>query len=235
MPKKRTKNPQSDVDLDMRRRKLALFIQQFEKEAQERMNEMEAKLENMLATVDKVFEVELMKLPPALRNTRIGDLISEENSAGEVSIAIKTESLQIQQHLKRIPSERAVVKSTDSQPVGSNSTSKCSAKASGGGRGGRKTTTGNGTTINLRGSSIKRSESLRSGVRDASSRPRLRCVASTGDLSTSAYISLPTAKGHSVCFSEDEQMNLDLLDDVALTHMQKLKNMMDRLSSRSQI
>ena len=46
--------------------------------AQERMNELEGKMENMLATVDKVFKVELMKMPPSLQNTRIADLISGE-------------------------------------------------------------------------------------------------------------------------------------------------------------
>uniref|UniRef100_A0A8C2Z6H3 Borealin N-terminal domain-containing protein n=1 Tax=Cyclopterus lumpus TaxID=8103 RepID=A0A8C2Z6H3_CYCLU len=63
---------------DMRQSRLALFIQQFEKEAQERMNELEARMDNMLATVDKVFKVELMKMPPSLQKTRIGDLISGE-------------------------------------------------------------------------------------------------------------------------------------------------------------
>lgn len=40
------------------------------------MNELEAKMENVLATIDKVFKVELMKMPPSLQNSRIGDLIS---------------------------------------------------------------------------------------------------------------------------------------------------------------
>lgn len=48
--------------------------------AQERVNEMEAKMENTLATVEKVFKVELMKMPPSLQNTLIGDLISGESS-----------------------------------------------------------------------------------------------------------------------------------------------------------
>ncbi|XP_030017547.1 borealin-2 [Sphaeramia orbicularis] len=243
MPPRRTKkDAQSDLDLDMRRSKLTLFIQQFEKEAQERMNELEAKLENTLATVDKVFKVELMKMPPSLKNTLMGDLLSvEEISAGEVSIAMKTESLEIQQPLRRMPSKR--VKSTDSPPVGSSSTSKSSAKTSKGGRGAKKTRTGSKTTGNFRGTSvsIKRSESLKSGDHDASARPQLRSVVSTGDLPCSmsrsaAYISLTTAQGHTVCFSEEteEELNLDLLDDVAWCHIEKLKKMMDRLSSRCQ-
>lgn len=45
------------------------------------MNELEGKMENMFATVDKVFKVELMKMPPSLQNTRIADLISGEMRA----------------------------------------------------------------------------------------------------------------------------------------------------------
>ncbi|MED6292319.1 Borealin-2, partial [Characodon lateralis] len=72
----------------MRKKRLTLFIKQFEKEAQDRINYLEFKLESLLATVDKVFEVELMKMPPSLQNTLIKDLISEEEvSASEVSIA----------------------------------------------------------------------------------------------------------------------------------------------------
>uniref|UniRef100_A0A3Q0T9R3 Borealin N-terminal domain-containing protein n=1 Tax=Amphilophus citrinellus TaxID=61819 RepID=A0A3Q0T9R3_AMPCI len=118
MPLRRARNARNvqskeELSREMRHSKLTLFIQQFEKEAQERMNELEAKMENMLATVEKVFKVELMKMPPALQNTLIGDLISgksslimisapslkntdrllslteEEVSASEVSIAMK--------------------------------------------------------------------------------------------------------------------------------------------------
>lgn len=46
--------------------------------AQEHMNELEARMENMLSTVDKVFKVELMKMPPSLQTALIGDLISGE-------------------------------------------------------------------------------------------------------------------------------------------------------------
>ncbi|XP_010771695.1 borealin-2 [Notothenia coriiceps] len=118
MPSRRVKNRGSDPaqvrqSREMRHRRLALFIQQFEKEAQERMNELEAKLENMLATVDKVFKVELMKVPLALQKTRIGELFSEEDfSASDVSIAMKNESLEIHQTLRRTHSK--IVQSTDS-------------------------------------------------------------------------------------------------------------------------
>lgn len=45
------------------------------------MNDLDAKTENMLTTVDKVFKVEQMKMPPSLQNTLMGDLISGEPSS----------------------------------------------------------------------------------------------------------------------------------------------------------
>lgn len=81
--------------------RMTLFIQQVEKEgpnlrrltfvcttcgshvslkcsctAQERLKGLEAKVENGLTTVDKASKVELMKLPPSLRNAKIGGLMS---------------------------------------------------------------------------------------------------------------------------------------------------------------
>ncbi|KAL4613609.1 borealin-2-like isoform X1 [Arapaima gigas] len=82
MPPKVRKNSQrsdgeqdSQLSKEQRDQKIKLFMQQFEKEAQERMGEMEAKLEQTLATLERVFRVELMKIPPATRNTRIKDLL----------------------------------------------------------------------------------------------------------------------------------------------------------------
>lgn len=43
------------------------------------MRHLESKLESLLATVDKVFKVELMKMPPSLQNTLVGDLISRKS------------------------------------------------------------------------------------------------------------------------------------------------------------
>ncbi|TRY99370.1 hypothetical protein DNTS_014904, partial [Danionella cerebrum] len=66
-----------------------LFIQQFEKEAQNQINEMEANLNKLLATVDRVFKIELMKMPQSLHTTLIKDLMKEgDTSVGEVTMAL---------------------------------------------------------------------------------------------------------------------------------------------------
>uniref|UniRef100_UPI0037E7DC37 borealin-2 n=1 Tax=Semicossyphus pulcher TaxID=241346 RepID=UPI0037E7DC37 len=250
MPSKRTRNAgnakiKEQLSRELRQSRLALFIQQFEKEAQERMNELEAKLENMLATVDKVFKVELMKMPPSRRTTLIGDLISEEEiSASEVSIAMKNEALEMQKPLKRLQSKRA--KSTDSPPVQSTPAQRSSSKTSKGGKGTKRTRTlvGSNSTGNLGGSSVtvKRTQSCLTKTNDQTkpTKPKLRSVVSTGDLHCSmagsaAHITVTTAQGQTVSFSEEtkDEINLDLLDDVAWCHIQKLTSLLACLSRRS--
>ncbi|KAM9335367.1 borealin-2 [Symphorus nematophorus] len=247
MPVRRTRNAggaqsKEQLSREMRQNRLALFIQQFEKEAQERMNELEAKMENMLATVDRVFKVELMKMPPSLRNTLIGDLISEEEiSASEVSIAMKNESLEMHQPLRRGPSKR--VKSTDSSPAQSTPAQKSSSKTSKGGKGTKRARTlvGSNSTGNLRSSSVtaKRTQSRVTKTNDQTvpTKRKLRSVVSTGDLHCSvagsaAHITVTTAQGQTVCFSEEtrDEINLDLLDDVAWCQIQKLTSLMEYLS-----
>ncbi|XP_074518168.1 borealin-2 isoform X2 [Halichoeres trimaculatus] len=249
MPMKRARKAGSvqnkdQLNREMRRSRLALFIQQFEKEAQERMDELEAKMENMLTTVDKVFTVELMKMPPSLRSTLIGDLISEEVSTSEVSIAMKNESLEMNQPLRRVPSKRG--KSTCSPPVQSTPAQRSSSKTSKGGKGTKRTRTlvGSNSTGNLGGSSVtaKRTQSRLIKTSDAANptKPKLRSVVSTGDLHCSmagsaAHITVTTALGQTLSFSEEtkDEINLDLLDDVAWCQIQKLTSLMGYLSQRS--
>ncbi|XP_034532593.1 borealin-2 [Notolabrus celidotus] len=250
MPLKRTRNAgnaqsKEQLSREKRQSRLALFIQQFEKEAQERLNEREAKMENMLATVDKVFKVEVMKMPPSLRDTLIGDLISEEEiSTSDVSIAMKSEYLEMNQPLRRVPSKRA--KSTNSPPVQHTPAQRTSSKTSKGGKGTKRTRTlvGSNSTGNLGGSSLaaKRTQSRLTKTIDQTipTKPKLRSVVSTGDLHCSmagsaAHITVTTALGQTVSFSEEtkDEINLDLLDDAAWCQIQKLTSLMAYLSRRS--
>ncbi|XP_059211399.1 borealin-2 isoform X2 [Centropristis striata] len=213
----------------------------------ERMNELEARMENTLATVDKVFKVELMKTLPSLQNTLIGDLISQEEiSASEVSIAMKNESLEMQPPLRRVHSKRG--KSTDSSPAQSTPVQRSSSKTSKGGKGPKKSRklVGSNSTGNLRGTSVivKRTQSRLTKTNDQTppAKPKLRSVVSAGDLSCSkagcaAHITVTTAQGQTVCFSEEtkDEISLDLLDDVAWCQIQKLTSLMDYLSRQSRI
>ncbi|XP_029028930.1 borealin-2 [Betta splendens] len=246
MPTRRAKNEGSasakaQLNRDRRRNWLALLVQQFEKEAQERMIELEDKLENMLSTVDKVFDVELMKLPPSLQNTLIGDLISEEEvSASDVSIAMKNESIRMQQPLRRATGRRA--HSSDSPPVQSSAVQRSSSKTSKGNRKARALA-GSSSAGNLRGSTAKVSQSRVSKASDLAApvKPKLRSVVSAGDLhcsvaaASAAHITVTTGLGQTVSFSEEnkDDINWDLLDDVALCHIKKLRNLMDHLSRQS--
>ncbi|KAJ0047266.1 hypothetical protein NL108_005418 [Boleophthalmus pectinirostris] len=243
MPRRVKKSPapqNEDPDREMRRNRLALFIQQFEKEAQERMRDLEGKMENMLATIDKVFRVELMKMPPSLKNMRMGDLISaKELPASDVSIAMKNETNELQQPQRRA---RSRLKSTDSVPEQAALAAK--GRTTKGGKNTRartRTLPGTISTGNLRTAAIKRTESMKIGDKNSATKPKLRSVMSAGDMQcsmvgASAHITVTTREGRSVCFSEEtkDDINLDLLDEVAWCQIQKLTTLMDHLSSRCQ-
>ncbi|KAK7909709.1 hypothetical protein WMY93_014393 [Mugilogobius chulae] len=232
-----------DLGREMRRNKLTLFIQQFEKEAQERMRDLESKMENTLATVDKIFRVELMKMPPSLKNMEIGDLLSaKESSASDVSIALKNETIEIQQPPRR--GARSRLKSSDSAPVQAMPAAKGRVT-----KGGRNASTRTRTlpgsisvgSLRTHAATVKRTESLKNGDQNATAKPKLRSVVSAGDLhcsmsGSSAHITVTTREGRSVCFSEEnkDEINLDLLDDVAWCQIQRLTTLMDHLSSRCQ-
>ncbi|XP_061149829.1 borealin-2 isoform X1 [Syngnathus typhle] len=217
---------QEELSRVFRGRKITLFIQQVEKEAQERMMELESRLDNTLANIDRVFKVELMKLPPSIRNMRFVDL-TEELSASEVSLAVQQqESPEMKQRtLERVPSTKG--KSTPLQdsltPKNSGRTLKVAKEARA-----RNLTASGMSTGNLRTlSSIKGGPLTKSS--DRLTRRKLRSVVSTGELDcamagSAAHVTVTTGRGQTVSFSEatKDEINFDLLDEVALRRMQEL-------------
>ncbi|XP_072769328.1 borealin-2 isoform X2 [Nerophis lumbriciformis] len=229
MPPKRTRNtgnPQSQERLnkELRGKKLALFIQQFEKDAQERLNELDRKLQNMLATIDKVFEIELLKMPPSLQNTLMGDLIEQELSGDKaISIDILHESPDVHQPLRKASSKRGQLTDPGLSSLSRKNSGKTSTRRKGSKR--AKLLPGSSSTGNLGtpGSVIKPSDEV------MAARRKLRSVVSMGDLDCSvagsaAHITVTTALGQAVCFSEEnkDKINFDLLDDVAWCQVEKL-------------
>ncbi|WP_411024336.1 borealin N-terminal domain-containing protein, partial [Salmonella sp. s58760] len=98
---------QRDQAADKLRKRKALFIQQFEKEAQERINEMEAKMDKLMATLDRAVKIEMMKLPQSLHTTLIKDIMSAQDaSVGDVTMAIGAVSPEISKPLSRKPSKK---------------------------------------------------------------------------------------------------------------------------------
>lgn len=66
------------------------------------MNDLEAEMVNGLSTIDRVFKVELLKMPPSLQNTLIGELISgssprtpsaQPDSRSRLDVSVQTMSL----------------------------------------------------------------------------------------------------------------------------------------------
>nr|XP_057938009.1 borealin-2 [Doryrhamphus excisus]XP_057938010.1 borealin-2 [Doryrhamphus excisus]XP_057938011.1 borealin-2 [Doryrhamphus excisus] len=242
MPPKHKRNNgnarnQERLNKELRSKKLSLFIQQFEGEAQRRLNELDSRLENMLATIDKVFEIELLKMPPSLQNTLMEDLIREEElSAGKVvSGDIRHDTPDMRQPLRKASGKRG--KLTDPASVESRSSQKKSGKTTKRGKGSKrpKPLVGSSSTGNLGSQS-----SVTTPIHEVLlAKHQLRSV-SMGDLHCSvagsaAHITVTTALGQAVCFSEEnkDQINLDLLDDVAWCQVEKLSRLMEYMSERS--
>ncbi|KAM3857604.1 borealin-2 [Diretmus argenteus] len=253
MPPRRTRNsvrngdeprdPKELLNMEMRRNRRALFIQQFEKEAQRHMKELEGRMEDMLAMVDKVFDAELMKMPHALQNTRIGDLLGgppyrfplpgEETQASDVSIAIKNDSPEVHLPLTRKSSKR--VKRSDSSSSQAGPGQKSSAKTW------RKTDQETDYQQQHRESRTGKTKRTQSRVAKTGdpTKPKLRSV-SVGDLDCSVAVSAPhvtitTAQGQVVCVSEEtkDDISMDLLDDVAHCQIQKMTRLMDYITNKA--
>lgn len=234
MPKRTKKSSESHDEVqEMRRQNLTRFIQQFEKEAQERMQDLEDKMENMLTTVDKLFRVELMKMPPSLKDARVGDVLgAEETPSSDVSIALRNETIEVQP-LQKGASKR--LKTADSRPVQATPTLK--GKPVKGERILRtrtRTLSDNISSGNLGKafSSLKRADSLKTPI---ARKPNLRSVVSAGDLNpttAAAQLTVTTGEGLTVSLSADAKDDKwDLLDDVA---WRQVSTFLDRLSSRCQ-
>ncbi|KAM9423038.1 borealin-2-like [Salvelinus alpinus] len=229
------------ISKEIRQKQGVLFIQQFEKEAQDRINEMEAKLEHTLATVDRVFKVELMKMPPALQKTVIINLINADDiSAGEVTIAIKTESPEIHQPLTRKLSKVKVSEGASAlKRKATTEPSKGSKKA--------RSLADSSSTGSLRcatSTNTKRTKTHLAKISDQSpltgTKPRSVLRSASDDYlycslsGLSPHVMISTSHGETLCLSDDtvEDVDIGLLDDMAVLQMQKLMKLMDYLFNK---
>ncbi|XP_035274333.1 borealin-2 isoform X1 [Anguilla anguilla] len=230
-------------------KKKRLFMQQFEKEAQERIREMELKVEQLLATVDRAFRVELMKLPPQLQGTRLKDLMREnDEAAGEVTIAMKAESPEIHRPLTRKTSKKGQAKENATRRK-------------------RMLSTQNKTPLPAVSKKTAKSRSLADLDPSASKSQRScstsnfkrtrGCVAKANDLvalstdqkrSTNllglspnpfvtATATILTSHGEALCLSDEikDDIDVDMLDDTAVHQMRKLMRLMDYLCNKAKV
>ncbi|XP_056111529.1 borealin-2 [Rhinichthys klamathensis goyatoka] len=225
--------PDYDQKIRLTKRK-ELFIQQFEKEAQDRINEMEANLNKLLATVDRVFKIELMKMPPSLHTTLIKDLMNDDDtSVGEVTMALKSASPEIRKPLSRKPSKKGL-------------------NATAGSSGQIKTTLVDGikkpvkkTLHNSNSTGSLRSLSTISAKRTQGRVVKLgdqafglggkfrQASRSVGD-EMMATATIVTSHGETLLLSEDnkDDISVELLDDAAVDQMRKIKDLMDYLCKK---
>ncbi|XP_023672377.1 borealin-2 [Paramormyrops kingsleyae] len=220
-----------------------LFMQQFEKEAQDRLNEMDGKMEQILATVERVCRVEMMKMPPAMLRTRIKDLMCEEDTpVGEVTIAIKNESTEINQPLTRKPSKKgqtnasaprlqrtlSVQSKKATKEVSRMTKSRSLANAADSFKTPRVTTT----------QTAKRTRRCVSKISDptsAKTQERSKHLLDPfGTSSLMATATVSTSGGETLLLSNDVKDHIDIgmLDDMAVLQMQQLRELMDYLCKK---
>ncbi|RXN05687.1 borealin-2-like isoform X1 [Labeo rohita] len=216
MPLRRTRKvrqdsdglPDYDLKIRLTKRK-ELFIQQFEKEAQDRVNEMEANLNKFLATVDRVFKIELMKMPQSLHTTLIKDLMNDnDTSVGEVTMALTCASPEIQKPLSRKPSKK-----------GLNATA------------GQQRSSGQNKTAPVEGPKKSTKKTLHNSKSTGSLRQTSRSV---GDEMMMATATVVTSHGETLFLSEDnkDDISVELFDNAAVEQMRKIKNLMDYLCNK---
>ncbi|XP_062845929.1 borealin-2 [Trichomycterus rosablanca] len=228
-----------DQAADKLRKRKELFIQQFEKEAQERVNEMEAKLDKLLATLDRVFKIEMLKLPQSLHTTLIKDLLSvQEASVGEVTMAITSASPEMNKPLSRKPSKRG--ESSNISATSKRSTGQVKSDDGNKKRPKKKMQHSN-STGNMRCASTisaKRTQGRVMKLSDQalrfSGKMRLPSRCLSDDLSGLATATITTSLGETLFLSEEnkDEVKLELLDDLALCQMQKIRNLMDYLCNK---
>ncbi|XP_073683978.1 borealin-2 [Garra rufa] len=229
--------PDYDQKIRLTKRK-ELFIQQFEKEAQDRVNEMETNLNKLLSTVDRVFKIELMKMPQSLHTTLIKDLMNDdETSVGEVTMALKCASPEIQKPLSRKPSKKGLNAAVGQQrSSGQNKT----APVEGPKKSTKKTLHNSKSTGSLRCASTisaKRTQGRVVKISDQAFglRGKFRQTSrSVGD-EMMATATIVTSHGETLFLREDnkDDINVELFDDAALDQMQKIKNLMDYLCNKA--
>uniref|UniRef100_A0A672LLR1 Borealin-2-like n=1 Tax=Sinocyclocheilus grahami TaxID=75366 RepID=A0A672LLR1_SINGR len=187
-----------------------LFIQQFEKEAQDRINEMEANLNKLLATVDRVFTIELMKMPQSLHTTLIKDLMNDDDlSVGEVTMALMCASPEIHKPLSRKPSKK-----------GLNATA------------GQQRSSGQNKAAAVEGPKKPAKETLHNSKSTGS----MRCASTISKwiVTKNAHSSMILSHLFKTLFlSEDnkDDINVELLD-AAVDQMRKIKDLMDYLCNK---
>ncbi|KAK1161955.1 borealin-2-like [Acipenser oxyrinchus oxyrinchus] len=71
-------NTEKQTSEEQRDRKIKLFMQHFENEATKRRNDLETKLEKLVSTVGKAFKVELLKMPFDLQRTKLKNMKIEQ-------------------------------------------------------------------------------------------------------------------------------------------------------------
>ncbi|KAJ8355979.1 hypothetical protein SKAU_G00187730 [Synaphobranchus kaupii] len=237
------------LSIEQRDQKNKLFMQQFKKEAQERIREMELKVEQLLATVDRAWRVQLMKLPPQRQGTLLKDLMREDNdAAGEVTIKIEAQSPEIHRPLTRKTSKKvqasgsatrrkrllSVQNKAPSSEVSKKTTKPRSAGVSNDPKIQRSCLTTN--FKRTRGCVARASDPVAIGL----SNGKKRSTNSPG-LSANPFVTatadILTSSGEALSLSDEvkDAIDMNMIEDSAVHQMQKLMQLMDYLCKKAKV
>ncbi|KAJ8340143.1 hypothetical protein SKAU_G00347760 [Synaphobranchus kaupii] len=236
--------PDRQLSIEQKDQKKKLFMQQFKKEAQERICEMELKVEQLLATVDRACRVQLMKLPPQLQGTLLKDLMREDDdAAGEVTIAIEAQSPEIHRPLTRKTSKKvqasesatrrkrllSAQNKTPSSEVSKKMTKARSAGVSYNPKIQRSCSTNLKRT---QGCVAKACDPVAIGLSNGKKRS-----ASTASQFVTATATMLTSCGEALFLSDEvkDSIDVDMIDDSAVHQMQKLMQLMDYLCKKAKV
>ncbi|KAL2091124.1 hypothetical protein ACEWY4_013387 [Coilia grayii] len=218
--------PSQEQKRQMLQRKTELFIQQFEKEAEARLNELGSKLQNLVATINRAFDVLPMQTPQSVSNTLLKDAIAD-GPVGDVTIALETQSPEIRKPLSRKPSKKGKM----SEPPQNTP---------------KRATSGRGRRGKTRSLEANGRQTLRCATTVGSKRTLPR-IAKPGDQSCTVPIARPVSKsfglgslrlvsdsavvvktslGETLLIENKEDLELAKVDDVAAHNIKRIRDLM---------
>uniref|UniRef100_A0A670YPI7 Uncharacterized protein n=1 Tax=Pseudonaja textilis TaxID=8673 RepID=A0A670YPI7_PSETE len=107
----------SVLSKEQRHQRISLFLQDFDHQAKEHLQEMKKELASLLQMAEKAFQVELLALPPAMRKMKRKDLLVKVTTIVEYKEAEDEQGMQSKKTSQKVSGERIIVHSAFLKPV----------------------------------------------------------------------------------------------------------------------
>uniref|UniRef100_A0A8C5RN53 BORE2 protein n=1 Tax=Laticauda laticaudata TaxID=8630 RepID=A0A8C5RN53_LATLA len=107
----------SVLSKEQRHQRISLFLQDFDHQAKEHLQEMKKELASLLQMAEKAFQVELLALPPAMRKMKRKDLLVKVTTIVEYKEAEDKQGMQSKKTSQKVSGKRIIVHSAFLKPV----------------------------------------------------------------------------------------------------------------------